>query len=166
MRIETDLKLDFDDVLRRPKRSTLTSRKDVDFIDKVNEELIDEVLGQTVDIYKVSLDDTEENMYGESTTKYFDQGFRVNCLINFVEPTTELTDIGSDVMTSIEMYFHRETLVEAGFYPEVGDIVDWNSYYFEINSVTEPQLVAGHQHFKHSIIAIIVLYFFKYSIIV
>ena len=30
MRIETDLKLDFDDVLIRPKRSTLTSRRDVD----------------------------------------------------------------------------------------------------------------------------------------
>ena len=30
MRIETDLKLDFDDVLIRPKRSTLASRKDVD----------------------------------------------------------------------------------------------------------------------------------------
>ena len=30
MRVETDLKLDFDDVLIRPKRSTLTSRKDVD----------------------------------------------------------------------------------------------------------------------------------------
>jgi GMP reductase len=30
MRIETDIKLDFDDVLIRPKRSTLTSRKEVD----------------------------------------------------------------------------------------------------------------------------------------
>jgi len=30
MRIETDLKLDFDDVLIRPKRSTLASRRDVD----------------------------------------------------------------------------------------------------------------------------------------
>ena len=30
MRIETELKYDFDDVLIRPKRSTLTSRKDVD----------------------------------------------------------------------------------------------------------------------------------------
>ena len=127
------------------------SRKDVDFIDKVNEELIDEVIGQTVDIYKVSLDDTEENMYGESTTKYFDQGFTVNCLINFVEPTTELTDIGSDVMTSIEMYFHRTTLSEANFYPEIGDIVDWNDIYFEINTVTEPQLIGGHTEYKHQI---------------
>ena len=30
MRVETELKFDFDDVLIRPKRSTLTSRKDVD----------------------------------------------------------------------------------------------------------------------------------------
>ena len=30
MRIETELKYDFDDVLIRPKRSTLSSRKEVD----------------------------------------------------------------------------------------------------------------------------------------
>ena len=30
MRIEQDIKLDYSDVLFKPKRSTLTSRKDVD----------------------------------------------------------------------------------------------------------------------------------------
>jgi GMP reductase len=30
MRIDEDIKLDYSDVLLRPKRSTLTSRKDVD----------------------------------------------------------------------------------------------------------------------------------------
>ena len=39
-------------------------QKEVNFIDAVNEELIDELVGQTVDIYKISVDDTEENMYG------------------------------------------------------------------------------------------------------
>ena len=53
--------------------------KEVELIDVMNEELIDEIVGQTVDIYKISVDDTEENMYGESTTKYYDKGFRVNC---------------------------------------------------------------------------------------
>ena len=28
-------------------------------------------------------------MYGESTTKYYDKGFRVNCLILFDEPVIE-----------------------------------------------------------------------------
>ena len=129
-------------------------QKEIDFIDSLNEELIDEVVGQTVDIYKISINDTEENMYGESTTKYYNDGFRVNCLINFIEPTIEQEDFGADLNTSIEMYFHRTTLVEAGFHPEIGDIVNWNDFYFEINSVTEPQLIAGHQNYKHEIRAI------------
>ena len=129
-------------------------QKEVDLFDAFNEELIDEIVGQTVDIYKISIENTEENMYGESTTKYYDQGFRVNCLINYIEPEILQDDMGPDLNTSIEMYFHRTTLSEANFYPEIGDIVDWNGHYFEMNSVTEPQLIAGHQNFKHSIIAV------------
>ena len=129
-------------------------QKEINLFDVMNEELIDEIVGQTVDIYKISVEDTEENMYGESTTKYYDKGFRVNCLILFDEPTVEQDEFGADVNTRIEMYFHRTTLKEAGFFPEVGDIVDWNKYYFEINSITEPQLIAGHQGFKHEIKAI------------
>ena len=128
-------------------------QKEINLIDSLNEELIDEIVGQTVDIYKISIDDTEENMYGESTTKYYNDGFRVNCLINFIEPTTEQEEFGADLNASIELNFQRTTLVEAGFFPEIGDIVNWNDFYFEINSVTEPQLIAGHQNFKHSILA-------------
>ena len=126
-------------------------QKEVNLIDVMNEELIDEIVGQTVDIYKISIDDTQENMYGESTTKYYNDGFRVNCLINFIEPEMLQDEFGADLNTSIEMYFHRNTLSDAGFYPEIGDIVDWNNMYFEMNSVTEPQLIAGHQNFKHEI---------------
>ena len=128
--------------------------KEIELIDIMNEELIDEIVGQTVDIYKISVDDTEENMYGESTTKYYDKGFRVNCLINYIEPEMLQDEFGADLNTAVELYFHRTTLKEAGFYPEVGDIVDWNKFYFEINSITEPQLIAGHPTFKHQIKAV------------
>ena len=90
-------------------------------------------------------------VYGESTTKYYDKGFRVNCLIQFDEPEVNLDEFGTDVNATIEMYFHRTTLVEANFHPEVGDIVDWNGFYWEMNGITEPQLIAGHQNFKHQI---------------
>ena len=126
-------------------------QKEINLIDSMNEELIDEIVGQTVDIYKISIDDTDTNLYGESTTKYYNDGFRVNCLINYIEPTIDQDEFGADVNTSIEMYFHRTTLAEAGFLPEVGDIVDWNEIYFEINGVTEPQLIAGHTNYKHEI---------------
>tara|TARA_B100000073_G_scaffold77515_1_gene58650 strand:+ start:1272 stop:1745 length:474 start_codon:yes stop_codon:yes gene_type:complete len=128
-------------------------KKEIEFFDSLNEELIDEIVGQSVDIYKVSIDNTEENLYGESTQKYYEIGFRVNCLIQFDEPEVDLTEFGSDVNASIEMYFQRNNLSsgDLNFYPEVGDIVDWNSFYWEINGVTEPQLIAGHPGYKHQI---------------
>ena len=126
-------------------------QKEINLIDSMNEELIDEIVGQSVDIYKITIDSTDENLYGESTTKYYDKGFRVNCLIQFDEPEVNLDEFGTDVNATIEMYFHRTTLVEANFYPDVGDIVDWNGFYWEMNGITEPQLIAGHQNFKHQI---------------
>ena len=128
-------------------------QKEIDTIDSMNEELIDEIIGQSVDIYKVSIDNTEENVYGESTTKYYEVGFRVNCLILFNEPEIIQDDFGADENASIEMYFQRNNLASGSlnFYPEMGDIVDWNNYYWEINGTTEPQLIAGHPGYKHSI---------------
>ena len=128
-------------------------QKEIDLIDSMNEELIDEIVGQSVDIYKVSIDNTDENVYGESTTKYYEVGFRVNCLILFNEPEVIQDEFGADVNSSIEMYFQRNNLSSGSlnFYPEMGDIVDWNNYYWEIDGATEPQLIAGHPAYNHSI---------------
>jgi len=128
-------------------------QKEINLIDSMNEELIDEVVGQSVDIYKVNIDNTDENIYGESSTKYYDKGFRVNCLIMFNEPDVNLDEFGTDVNTSIEMYFQRNNLASGSlnFFPEVGDIVDWNEFYWEINGVTEPQLIVGHPNYRHNI---------------
>ena len=130
-------------------------QKEIDVIDSMNEELIDEIIGQSVDIYKVSIDNTDENIYGESTTKYYEVGFRVNCLINFEEPEVTQDEFGADINSNIELYFQRNNLSSGSlnFYPEMGDIVDWNDFYWEINGTTEPQLIAGHEGYKHNIVA-------------
>ena len=130
-------------------------QKEIDLIDSMNEELIDEIIGQSVDIYKVSIDNTDENVYGESTTKYYEVGFRVNCLILFNEPEVTQDEFGIDEKSDIEMYFQRNNLSSGSlnFYPEAGDIVDWNEHYWEINGTTEPQLIAGNPNYKHSIVA-------------
>ena len=130
-------------------------QKEFDLINQMNEELIDEIVGQSVDIYKVNVERTEDNVYGESTAKYYDIGFRVNCLIEYAEPEIIQDEFGSDLNGNISMFFQRENLSSGSlnFYPEVGDIVDWNKQYWEVNGITEPQLVAGHQNFRHSITA-------------
>ena len=130
-------------------------QKEIDLINVMNEELIDEIIGQSVYIYKVNVETTNENMYGESSTKYYDKGFRVNCLINYNEPEVIQDEFGSDTNSSIEMFFQRENLSSGSlnFYPEGGDIVDWNDFYWEINGTKEPKLIAGHSEFKHNIVA-------------
>ena len=128
-------------------------QKEFDLINQMNEELIDEIVGQSVDIYKVNVERTEDNLYGESTAKYYDIGFRVNCLILYNEPEVRQDEFGADTAADIEMYFQRENLASGSlnFYPETGDIVDWNNNYWEINGTTEPQLFAGHPNFNHQI---------------
>ena len=45
--------------------------KEVSLFDTFNQELIDDIAGQYVDIYRVSAQDTDPNIYGESDKKYF-----------------------------------------------------------------------------------------------
>ena len=134
-------------------RPFFVPQKEINLINDMNEELIDEIVGQSVDVYKVNIENTEENVYGESTTKYYDVGFRVNCLLLYNEPEVVQDDFGPDLNGSIEMYFQRNNLASGSlnFYPEMGDIVDWNEHYWEINGTTEHQLIAGNPNYKHSI---------------
>ena len=128
-------------------------QKEIDLIDSMNEELIDEIVGQAIDIYKVSMDETNVNIYGEAEDgiKRFEAGYRVNCLIQFNEPVADLEEFGTDINSSIETYFLKTSLSGSGFYPEVGDIIDWNEFYWEMDSVTEPQLVVGHPEYSFQV---------------
>jgi hypothetical protein len=87
------------------------STKEISLFDSMNEELIDEFVGQSVDIYKINTEHTKGNIYGESTTKYFNVGFRVNCLIRYNAPEVEqFESVGADVNSTIEMNFQRNNL--------------------------------------------------------
>jgi len=127
-------------------------QKEIDMINSMNKELIDDLVGQSVDIYKIEIDETEANLYGESDNKFFGTGYRVNCLLRFNEPEVEMIEgVGADINSNIEMFFLDNSLSGSNFYPEIGDITDWNDFYWEINSVTEPQLIGGHPNFNHTI---------------
>ena len=135
-------------------------QKDIDTFDKFNKELVgdlnsgkDGVIYQPVVIYKVSAVDTEINMYGESSAgKVFKDGVQISALITADDQTTTTDEFGPDLQQTALFSFIRQSLVDMSYVVEIGDIIDWNSGYWEISSVNENQLIGGQTDFNHSVV--------------
>ena len=140
--------------------SRFYSQKDIDTFDKLNKELVgdlntgrDGIIYQPVVIYKVSAYDTEVNMYGETADgKVFKAGVQVPALIEADDQTTTTDEFGPDVQQTVLFSFLRQSLVDISYVVEIGDVVDWNSGYWEISSINENQLIGGQTDYNHSVI--------------
>ena len=126
--------------------------RDIAFFEGISRELVEVVVDTAVILYKLIIDDTTVNLYGESTSKTYYQGISCNAMIEREETTTQYEGFGSDTIQNVEFRFNRFILEEKGFYPEIGDIVFHNNAYFEIDNVREDQLVGGQVVNKFSII--------------
>ena len=140
--------------------SRFYSQKDIDTFDKFNKELVgdlytskDGVIYQPVVIYKVSVYDTEVNMYGETSEgKVYKPGIQVSAVVDAEDQTTTTDEFGPDLQQTGLFSFVRQSLVDISFVLEIGDIIDWNSGYWEISSINESQFVGGQTDFNHSVI--------------
>lgn len=126
--------------------------RDIRFFRDISRELVDSVIRTTVVLYKLIIDESGTNLYGESLRKTYYQGVETTALIEREDTTVTYEGFGSDQGQSVEFRFNRFTLEENGFYPEIGDIIYHNDAYFEIDNVREDQLVGGLVDEKFSII--------------
>lgn len=126
--------------------------RDIRFFRDISRELVDSVIRTTVVLYKLIIDESGTNLYGESLRKTYYQGVETTALIEREDTTVTYEGFGSDQGQNVEFRFNRFTLEENGFYPEIGDIIYHNDAYFEIDNVREDQLVGGLVDEKFSII--------------
>jgi len=127
-------------------------RRDIKFFNSLNNELLNNIIQTPVTIYKISTE-SPENIYGESELKTYTKGLQIGALVTHDEQTTDASEgFGPLVDQSITIAFHREMIAARGFYPEVGDIVEWNEAYYEINGIVENQLIGGSTHKNFSIV--------------
>ena len=108
------------------------SNRDFNLLVNINRELLKDIIEQEIGYYKLSLTDTQANIYGESTEKVYLDPVKLNCLIT-------RGDLGREASFA----FIREDLVDANTVPEVGDIVLWQEDYYEVDTVRENQLFLG-----------------------
>lgn len=118
--------------------------RDVSLFRHLNRELLGNIITQQVAIYKVNLEKTNSNLYGEVTeNKYFSEPVLLNCLIQRTDPNFEQTDLGPDYNRTLTFSFLRDDLVDANVFPELGDIIMYYNGYYEIEQSFNNQLFVG-----------------------
>ena len=117
--------------------------RDIKFFEGISRELVDAVIETAVVLYKLVIEDSKTNLYGESLKKSYYQGVECSPIIQREETQANYERFGSDSSQTVEFRFNRITLEDTGFYPEVGDIIFHNNGYFEIDNVREDQLIGG-----------------------
>lgn len=122
------------------------SKNDFDLFQGINRELLKEVVEQEILYYKISLEDTVANLYGEALTKSYFNPLKLNCLITRGDQVIDVDEFGPDLGRNASFAFLRQDLVDTNTVPEVGDIVLWHEDYYEVDTVRENQLFLGRDN--------------------
>lgn len=110
----------------------------------VASEFVSNVVTQQIGYYKVILNQTPPNVYGEALVKDYIGPILINCLIVRGDYTT-ITDnnFGPDSRRDVDFRFLKQDLEYASIVPETGDIVMYNELYYEVDNVNENQYFLG-----------------------
>jgi hypothetical protein len=126
--------------------------RDIKFFEGISRELVDAVVTTGVILYKLIIEDSKTNLYGESLSKTYYQGVECNAIIQRGETQVAYEGFGADTNQLTQFRFNRFTLEDKNIYPEIGDIIFHNDGYFEVDNVNEDQLIGGRtgdvEHFS------------------
>ena len=124
--------------------SRFFSDRDLSAFDKMTKELVNTVVAQECIVYKISGEHTETYIYGESSKgKVYEQGVQVNALIESEDFAWDTDEFGPDTTQAVTFAFQRANLIDINLKPDIGDVINWNYAYFEINSINENMLIGG-----------------------
>lgn len=124
-------------------RKFITERE-LAFISRINKELIQKVVGQEVSYFEIDLQKSKANrLYDEAIEKVWKPPVLVNARVLWDNPSATSTNFGIDSKYTAEVYFHRDELDNRNVSPKEGDFLEFGQVFFEITSVTTPQIVFG-----------------------
>lgn len=123
--------------------SLFGSRKDFGLITKMNRELLQDIIEQEVAFYKLALNETESNIYGESLEKTFFTPLIMQCIITRGDQVYTSDDFGPDISRELTFAFLRDDFVDLSMVPEAGDIIMLSESYYEIDAVVENEFFFG-----------------------
>ena len=119
------------------------SGRDASLIRHMNRELVVEIIDTEIEFYKLVLEANKENLYGESDKKTYYNPIKIPSLIQKDEKTMISDDFGLDSTRTGIFGFNRDYLKDNGIIIEVGDILNWDNEYYEIDKTSSSQYWRG-----------------------
>ena len=117
--------------------------RDISLFRTMNRELINDIIQTEIDYYKIILDQTVTNVYGESNKKYYYEPLRLSCLIEKSEQDWSSDDFGPDIKQTFQYKFLKADLNDINLFPEVGDLILFNNDFWEVDTFVENQFFVG-----------------------
>ena len=118
-------------------------KRDARFLASINAELINAIVDTEIEYFKLQVEQSNSNLYGESERKAYFDSILIPCLITKDEKSAAMDDYGHTYNRTAKFALSRDLLERATLYPEVGDIIFWDNEYFEIDNVDANQYFTG-----------------------
>lgn len=123
-------------------------------IQQYNEEFVEEVVEVTVRFFKMDVDRTQVTFRGETAPqgKEYTRVVEMDTLVVPEDQQTDDQEYTYDVDRRANFGFQRERLKEKEFYPQRGDLIEWDEEFFEIENVVDNELLGTKYFYRHSIV--------------
>jgi hypothetical protein len=130
--------------------------RDISMFRYVNRELMGNIISQQAAFYKLRLNQTNFNMYGEAAEqKYYDGPILLYTLIDLPDQEWSTDDLGvnwnwkptfkflrDDLLDKLKDY-NEDTIYGANLVPQPGDIILYETAYYEVTSTNAAQYFVG-----------------------
>jgi hypothetical protein len=120
------------------------TERELAFIDSITKELLQHVVMQEILYYAIDVENSRvDDLYQESIRKVWRPPVKINARIQYDNQNTKSTSFGPDSSYTLEAYCHLNELEDRNVKPREGDFVEVGRVFFEITSVTAPQMAFG-----------------------
>ena len=126
--------------------------RDIEFFKSIARELVDDVVQNTIVLFKINMNETKVNIYGESLNKTWYPGVQLYALYSKSPEDIVYEGFGPDMQQNITFKLDRMMCEEKNVYPEVGDIIFFDTSYYEIDNTNEIQFIGGSPNNNFSIV--------------
>lgn len=120
------------------------THREIDFISDLTKEIMKDVRGQSIYLYKVRPElSNVHDVYEEATEKVFDPPIQLEAMVAW-QPTEYKTNrYGTEGLSSIEIFIQKRDILDKNVDIDEGDYFSYGTTFFEITSIATEKQVFG-----------------------